>query len=59
MELPCIDCAYRTEREEGHRIFVGCKDEKRKKENFVEDTWLYRHSCKAYEKEKLEKDGEE
>ena len=51
MILPCETCKFRTERTEGHRMFVGCKDSEKKKNNFHEDTWTYQHSCKAYEKE--------
>ena len=51
MELPCITCTYRTVRESGHRTFIGCKDPERKKNNFKEDTWLYRHKCDVYEED--------
>jgi hypothetical protein len=50
MILPCTDCKFKTEREEGHRTFVGCSD-KEKKKGFIEDDWTYRHSCTNYEKE--------
>ena len=51
MELPCITCKFKTVVTRGHRSFYGCNDEEKKKKNFHEDTWTYRHSCDAYEGE--------
>lgn len=51
MILPCETCKFRTERTEGHRVFIGCNDPDKKRDNFHEDTWTYRHSCSAYEME--------
>ena len=51
MELPCITCKFKTVVTRGHRSFYGCNDEEKKKKNFHEDTWTYRHSCDAYEVE--------
>ena len=51
MKLPCCTCKYKKERHEGHRIFVGCVDQKRKEENFIADNYWYDHKCRAYEKE--------
>ena len=51
MELPCITCKYRTEVSQGHRTFVGCKSEARKKKHFVEDPFWYRHICTGYVKD--------
>ncbi len=59
MTLPCITCKLRTVRKEGFRTFYGCSDEQIKKENFVEDTWLYRHTCNAYESEDKQEEGNE
>lgn len=53
MILPCTDCKFRTVREEGHRTFIGCSDEEKKK-GFIEDDWTYRHSCRNYEKEQIQ-----
>ena len=50
MELPCITCKYGTERIEGIRSYHGCSDPERKKANFHEDTFFYRHTCDAYVK---------
>ena len=50
MILPCTKCKYRTERREGHRIFIGCGEPERKKKGFKEDTFLYRHTCSEFEK---------
>ena len=49
MELPCTTCKYKTERRQGHRTFVGCNDEDKKK-GFIEDTFTYRHECSNYER---------
>lgn len=50
MNLPCITCKFKKEETVGFRTFVGCIDEKKKEDNFIENTWTYNHSCKAYEK---------
>ena len=55
MNLPCIDCEYRTERTQGHRTFVGCKDKDRKEKHFIEDIYWYRHKCTGYVKDKTNK----
>ena len=54
MILPCDTCKFKTVREEGHRIFIGCVDKEKKKENFEYDSYWYHHTCKAYEKEESE-----
>ena len=51
MYLPCDTCRFKKETVIGCRVFVGCIDEKKKKDNFIEDTWTYHHECKAFEKE--------
>ena len=51
MKLPCETCKYRTERTQGHRIFIGCKDKARKKKHFIEDTFTYNHKCTGYVKD--------
>lgn len=51
MILPCETCKHKTVRGEGYRQFIGCDDQERKDKNFHEDTYLYRHTCDAYEKE--------
>ena len=51
MKLPCTDCAFKTERQAGHRIFVGCQDPERKKKHFIEDDFLYWYECTGYVKE--------
>lgn len=48
--IPCTDCKYKEERQDGHRIFVSCSDDEKKK-GFSYDDWLYRHSCKNYERQ--------
>jgi hypothetical protein len=58
MILPCTDCKYRTEREEGHRKFIGCSDSEKKK-GFIEDDWTYRHRCTNYEKSESDRSGED
>ena len=51
MELPCETCKYRTERTQGHRVFISCNDPEKKKANFHEDTLRYHHTCDAFEGE--------
>lgn len=51
MILPCITCKYKKVREAGHRSFYSCSDAEKEKANFHEDTYFYRHTCDAYEKE--------
>jgi len=53
VKLPCETCKFKKIRHEGHRIFIGCSDPEKKKNNFQEDTWAYQHSCTAYEQEEL------
>jgi hypothetical protein len=48
--IPCTECKFKAERQEGHRTFVRCADKEREK-GFNYDDWLYRHSCRNYEKE--------
>ena len=49
MYLPCDTCKFKKEIKRGFRTFVGCIDEKKEKDNFIEDDYTYNHSCKAYE----------
>jgi hypothetical protein len=51
MELPCATCKYKTTRIDGHRSFIGCSDEERKKANFKYDGFLYHHKCTGYVEE--------
>ena len=51
MELPCITCYHKKVREDGHRKFYGCKDAELKEIYFVEDDFMYHHTCNAYVKE--------
>ena len=50
MTLPCDTCKYKTVTIDGHRHFVGCKDEEKKK-GFHYDDFFYDHTCDNYERE--------
>jgi len=44
LKIPCTACIYRKQTEVGHRIFIGCSDEEKKK-GFIEDDYWYEHKC--------------
>lgn len=48
MILPCETCIYRTERREGHRLYIGCSDPERKKNHFHHDGYSDKDTCDAY-----------
>ena len=50
MTCPCETCKYKTERKEGHRVWLGCADPEKRKGFQFDDFW-YHHSCTNYERE--------
>jgi len=45
MKLPCRKCYYYESETVGHRTFVRCQDEEKKKTGFTSDNYFYNHTC--------------
>lgn len=57
MDCPCEKCKYKTETKQGHRVFLGCSDEEKKK-GFHYDDFFYHHRCDNFEEAEAKLKGE-